>query len=110
MKLYISGPITGRPEGNRAAFTRAARELSAAGHEVLNPHVVVESALRYGVPSWAECMWLDLAALCAFRPDGVVLLEGWQDSRGAQVEKHLLASLGCAVFVLAEGNLVEVPS
>lgn len=37
MKVYIAGPIAGRVNGNREAFAQRAKELIAAGHELINP-------------------------------------------------------------------------
>ena len=38
MRIYVSGPITGRPNLNREAFAWAAGALGIAGHSAVNPH------------------------------------------------------------------------
>ena len=37
MSIYVSGPMTGKPGNNVAAFNAAARMLREAGHFVINP-------------------------------------------------------------------------
>lgn len=80
MTLYISGPMTGLPDYNRAAFMQAARDLRRAGFRVINP------ARQPAGKSWTWYMIRDLAAV--ERADGVAQLEGWERSRGAQIEFH----------------------
>lgn len=40
MKIYISGPIAGRPDGNRQSFASCERIIYEAGHEPINPQKV----------------------------------------------------------------------
>jgi hypothetical protein len=37
VRVYITGPIAGIPNGNRDVFAQRARELQAMGYETLNP-------------------------------------------------------------------------
>lgn len=46
--------------------------------------------------SWSEHMRVDLAALLTC--DVIVLLEGWQQSRGAQLEKTVAEAIGLMVI------------
>jgi hypothetical protein len=80
--VYISGPITGIPEGNRPAFAAMAARLTAGGWRVINPHDLCDSHL---ILSWEEYMRQDLAALLTCTH--IVMLEGWEQSRGARLEK-----------------------
>ncbi|MDF3821990.1 DUF4406 domain-containing protein [Leptospira sp. 96542] len=91
MKLYIAGPMTGLPDLNFPAFHAQAARLRAQGHEVVNP---AELNPDPAMP-WAECMLRDLAALT--RCDGVVLLPGWDQSPGAQIERLWAQRLGLSV-------------
>lgn len=88
MKLYIAGPMSGLPEYNYPAFHEAARELRAAGYEVLNP---AESNRPTSDP-WHAFMRDAISML--IQCDGVALLDGWEDSRGARVEWNLGKNLG----------------
>ncbi len=49
------------------------------GHEALNPAELCPPGL-----SWPEAMAIDLQALAT--ADGVILLTGWERSRGARIE------------------------
>lgn len=91
MKIYISGPMTGLPDFNRSRFDEVARELRFRGYVVLNP---AENPLpRCG--TWQGWMRMALRQLC--KADCVVMLEGWQSSRGALMEKRLADDLGIPV-------------
>ena len=82
MKIYISGPMSGLPQNNYPAFMAAEAALIAAGYEVLNP-------ARNGLPAtatWDEHMRVDIIMLMG--ADGVALLDGWDESRGAAKEVH----------------------
>jgi hypothetical protein len=80
MKIYISGPVTGVPDDNRAAFADAARQLRAVGHDVVNPH-------ELGIPpgtSWSDAMRPCIRALTAC--DAVAVLPFSGLSRGTRWE------------------------
>lgn len=79
MRWYLSGPMTGLSDFNRPAFHAAARQVRAAGHDALNPAELCPPGL-----SWVEAMAMDLQALDT--ADGVILLPGWERSRGARIE------------------------
>lgn len=97
-KIYVSGPITGVDDWQRFHLD-ACRRLVYAGYEPVssaNYQQIYISERRKKialaptrsdktVKNWAEWMGYDLFMLedC----DGVALLEGWEQSRGAQIEK-----------------------
>lgn len=89
--LYLSGPMTGRPELNFPAFHEAAAELRAAGLEVINP---ADLNPEPGHP-WHYYMRRDIAAL--MECDGVATLWDWKESRGARLEVHIARELGLPV-------------
>lgn len=80
MRVYISGAITGN-DNYKEDFARAERELSAAGHEVINP-VKLEDILPQ--LTYEEYMKLDLALLDVC--DAIFMLYDWKKSRGANRE------------------------
>jgi hypothetical protein len=87
-RICLSGPMTGLPDYNRPAFMEAERELIAAGYDVINP-------ARNGLPesaTWQQHMRRDIVML--MEADGVALLPGWHDSRGAMIEDRLAGDLG----------------
>lgn len=100
MKLYLSGPMSGLPEFNYPAFKAATERLRSQGHAVVSPHEIPADcpgcANTGHEHSWAEHMRVDLAALLTC--DVIVLLEGWQQSRGAQLEKTVAEAIGLMVI------------
>jgi nucleoside 2-deoxyribosyltransferase len=87
MRVYVSGPISGMPDGNRAAFREAERVLREAGYEVFNPH-----ALRLPVDvDWYEAMRQCVGELV--KCGGVALLADWDRSEGAMLEQWIASAL-----------------
>lgn len=86
MRVYVAGPMTGIPNFNYDAFHEAAERLRAMGHEVENPAENVNDS-----GEWVE--WMKLALAQVIRCDGIALLDGWQNSRGAILEVHVATSL-----------------
>lgn len=95
MKLYVAGPMTGLPELNFPAFHAMAAKLRAAGHEVVNPAEVNPDPTA----KWTDCMFADLKELSTC--DGIVMLPGWENSPGAQIERLWAIRTGM-VGMLAE--------
>ena len=94
--LYVSGPMTGLPDLNVPAFNAAAAKLRAAGFTVVNPAELNPDPAA----TWAQCMRADIKALCDC--DGLALLPGWTDSRGAKLEAHLAESLGMTLWAVPQ--------
>ena len=86
-KMYISGPITGDPDFMEK-FAEAEKHLKARGFEVVNPTTLPHDHRR----TWSAFMVDCLKALLDC--DGVYMLKGWKDSRGARVEKRVAQDLG----------------
>lgn len=80
MRVYISGPMTGRPDKNIDEFNKAEDQLLKAGYEVLNPtsNGLADTAL-YEDNMRANLRMLSVADALAFLPD-------WEKSRGARLE------------------------
>lgn len=95
-KVYISGPITGIDFGNRFAFSCARNALELCGYEVVDPSEVQLD----DEASWADYMKADLKLLldCDF----IYMLEGWENSRGARLERELAENLGIEEIDLDE--------
>lgn len=109
MRAYLSGPITGLPEGNLPAF----RELQAwllANLDVAAsvPHDI-EPATHPGPcpdPDYKGATGGEHAGLCHVRADlvdmlmqdTVIMLPGWENSRGCNIERDLALKLGMPVL------------
>ena len=92
MKLYIAGPMTGLPEFNYPAFEAARLELQRAGYEVLCP-TDSEQHNDTGAPQTWD-WYMRHAIRMVLDADGIALLPGWEQSRGAGVEVNLAFELG----------------
>ena len=95
LTIYISGPISGLPDGNRPAFAEMATTLRSKGWEVVNPHDLFAADVE---ESWEGYMRKDLAALLTCTH--LVMLPGWEQSRGAQLEKLVADAVGIRTLVL----------
>jgi nucleoside 2-deoxyribosyltransferase len=101
MHIYISGPITGMPNGNREQFAKVAKALRDNGHLVVSPREINQGAS----PTWVSCMRNDLRAMMDC--DSIILLEGYQNSKGAMLEMLVAASLGFHSFFMDGENLPD---
>lgn len=95
-KVYISGPMTGYENFNYPAFNQAEERLKAAGHEVENPAKNPDPDPK----TWENFMRMALKQLCEC--DIVVVLPGWEKSRGAVIEVGLAETLGMKVYEIGE--------
>lgn len=91
MRIYLSGPMTGLPNLNFPAFIAEAARLRELGYDVVNPAEINPSPDA----KWADCMREDIRALTTC--DTIALLPGWQDSRGAKLERLIASELGLDV-------------
>nr|DAJ69970.1 MAG TPA: deoxyribosyltransferase [Caudoviricetes sp.] len=87
-KVYISGPITGIDFGNRFAFSCARSALELCGYEVVDPSEVQLD----DEATWTDYMRADLKLLLDC--DYIYMLDGWEDSKGARIERELAENLG----------------
>lgn len=94
--LYLAGPMTGIEDYNYPAFHAAAAQLREAGYVVVNPaenfagdqSLPWETYLRTAICQVTEC-------------DGIALLPGWQESKGAKLEVRVAGALGIHAYGLA---------
>jgi len=87
-RVYIAGPMTGIPEYNYPAFNAEADRLRALGFHVENP--VDNSPPDCG--TWEG--WMRKAIAQIITCDRMVMLPGWEASKGAVIEFNLAVSLG----------------
>lgn len=96
--FYIAGPISSsdpaQMERNKQAFADAAAALRARGLTVVSP---VELCPEVGMP-WEWYMKRCIAALAMC--DEVVLLPGYQHSKGARMEHDIADYLGMRATLL----------
>lgn len=91
MNLYVIGPVTGMPDNNREEFVRAVCELTKAGYCANFPHLHVPSDAE-----WRDAMKISIAQM--MQADGVALLDGWRDSKGAVTEYRIARMLDMPAY------------
>lgn len=87
---YIAGKMTGLPDKGRAAFADAEEKMTQLGYVALNP-----AAMPDGMPAYK---YMPICLAMIDQADMVVLLDGWEDSPGANVEKAYAAYQGKTVL------------
>jgi hypothetical protein len=104
--VYLAGPMTAYPLLNHPAFDDATRRLRDAGYGVVSP---AEIDRAIGIQANAEdpyagmhvdpgeIMRDDLRAV--LDADAIVLLPGWEGSKGARLERIVAESSGRRVFL-----------
>ena len=99
-RIYLSGKITGLDkEVYTKQFERAETFYKTSGFEVINPVTIGEEILKNNPKAtWNDFMKEDLKALrtCTH----IVLLEGWEESKGAKMEKTEAEKLGLEIMQL----------
>ena len=92
MKIYISGPITNVID-YKEKFARAEQNLKAKypDAEIINPTVLDKLPLTYD-----EYMELDLRLLGMC--EGIYMLKGWEDSKGANREYGYALAKGKEIY------------
>lgn len=100
MRIYLSGKITGREkEDYTRQFARAESFYKTGGFDVVNPVKIGEEVLKINPKAeWQDFMIRDLEALrtCTH----IALLEGWEESKGAKMEKAEAEKMGLEIMHL----------
>lgn len=121
-KLYLAGPMRGIKDFNFPAFFAAAARLRAEGYEVFNPaerdvsewgserlksdlgselEVAAKLGFKVGLDLARNCFLADTHWICT-ESEGIALLPGWDNSKGANAEKALHEAIGLPVRYLDE--------
>lgn len=104
--IYLSGPMAGLPQSNYPLFHTVTAALRGAGHTVYNP-----AEFPHDGPHETFPLRKAFAAYSKFiceSADAIVLLPGWENSRGAKAELALANCCGINVIEWeAEHSLIE---
>lgn len=118
MKLYVAGPMSGYDNLNFDAFDRAEHFLAHAGYGVVNPANLDRDMgidpTRYSsltlVPETLrqQALRRDFADLVTC--DAIVMLSGWERSKGACAERRIAEDIGLAVYRLSFDPVHGLPT
>lgn len=116
VNVFLSGPMRGIEDHNKAAFDAAEDRLRSCGHEVWNPCRLLRlsaSAREDGLTE-RECLAIDLTSMLdgwdgmtpagttTIFADAVVVLPGWSKSRGSTLEVAVAHEVGIDVKTIEE--------
>ena len=105
MRVYISGAVTGTDD-YKERFSEAEAILTEIGYEVVNP---VKEMEKFVDSSWDAIMGRCLSLLDTC--NGIHLLNGWKESRGACMEfgyalgRGIMPIRGIDIYVEKNRNL-----
>lgn len=94
--VYISGPMSGLPNLNFDEFNKATEKFRSEGWNVVNPAEVNPDLNA----DWIECIIADIVAMkdCTH----IYMLDNWQSSYGAVIEKTVAEKLKMQVMYQTE--------
>ena len=102
MRVYLSGPMRGKPGWNFAAFDAARQRWEDAGHLVYCPaqlfraHPYEQDCNKVDRTHLLHVIQIDMA--CIYASDAIALLPGWEESVGVTVELAMAQFLGLLVY------------
>lgn len=104
IKAYLSGPMSGILEHNGPAFEKYAANLRAMGLDVISPHEMDHAEARD--KEWGEYIRRDLLVILSQDIQHIYMMPGWEDSRGARLEKTVAEAVGIKVYSAKSGGLL----
>jgi hypothetical protein len=125
-RLYTAGPMSGISQMNFPAFDALAYRLRKAGYEVISPAELddpksrlaalasLDGNLNISHPgvSWGMFLARDVELIADDGIEAVVVLPGWEKSRGARLETFVANALcGLPIFTVGQswGHLTLHP-
>lgn len=113
-RVYLAGPMTGIPQMNFPRFDEAAADLRSRGYEVVSPAELDSPASRAAAlaamdgdlsgyssqtgESWGDLLARDVKLIADEGIQAIVVLEGWEKSRGARLETFVARLCGIPVI------------
>lgn len=110
MIVYLAGPMTGLPDYNRAGFEEAERYATARGWTFASPRTTDPShpggcpqgelqSTAAGTHPYG--CWVRASLRMLLACDEVLMLPGWEASRGACLEKAVAQACGMPIHHLS---------
>lgn len=91
---YLSGPISSDMDGYQEKFNKAENIAKQKGRVVLKP-----SVLPIGL---SEQSYMRIGLAMVEAADEIVMLDGWEQSAGARIEREYAERIGKRITTLAE--------
>lgn len=101
--IYISGPMSGLEEFNYHRFDEVASWLRSFGLRVFNP-----AENFNGMSTLVRKMYLKKDIAAVIRSGAILLLEGWEESAGANVELHVAHETELKIFTVDHYKFYEI--
>lgn len=107
MKIYIAGPVAGKPNNNRGAFQGAKYLLMDRGHVPVSPLDVKVHEHEGDCPpgpvagedeTHTACCFMRSDIKALLECDGVFFLNGWEQSSGSRTEFEVARACGLFMF------------
>lgn len=99
MIVYIAGPITGQMDYIKE-FAKAERNLKKRGHIVINPSMIPPGLKRQ--EDYMEICYPMISA-----SDAVYMLDGYEGSKGAQLEYEFANRLNKKIYYQREDGIKQ---
>jgi hypothetical protein len=105
LTYYISGPMSGYPEFNYPAFNQAEIDLAEQDVRTVNPtNCFVGEPL--GSRDYTE--YLRAAFRMLLMAEGIIMLRGWPESKGARAELDIAMDLKMPVYYWDSGVMISM--
>lgn len=106
MRVYLSGPITTN-KNFRLDFSKAENKICSVfkGVDIINP-----MWLNNVLPNGKHDEYMALCIPLVGMSDMMVMLPGWEKSKGATIERSLAKEIGISIIELSEleqNNIAE---
>jgi len=101
-KMYLSGPMTGIEKYNHDLFHRVAHEFRSVGFMVCSPGEFFD-----GDRTKERKEYMRESVKYLLEADTIVLLPGWEKSKGARLEAAIATELELSIMEYVERDEVE---
>ena len=123
MRIYVAGPMRGRPQFNFPTFNAVTKYLRDQGHDVFNP-AERDIEMHGAVPfmssetgdmkdiehtglSVRDVLAFDLGWLCR-DAEAILMLPGWETSMGATAEWAAARAVGMKIIYTDEMEIADM--
>lgn len=105
---YLAGPMSGFPLHNYPVFAWVAKRLRAQGWDIVSPIEINpgQEHSDFSEPLFRSCMQADIHALVDC--DAIILMPGWEHSRGAMIEFELAKALGHEIYFITSMSVDQI--